>query len=112
MDISGYKVSELTVVQENHPRPDGKIDPGISIFVRIIPLDANGEPLPVAARAFRRYYRADELPEDLATVLDELLDLVRPTPEEVQKEIQAATEPLRHIHMDQIVRNKARRKNK
>jgi hypothetical protein len=106
MEIADFVISDVMITQENSPRPDGRFDAGLVISFRIIPLDPNGNPLPLATRAYRLYYREDEIPPELADVLDRLFSLIRPPVDAIKQDIQQDAEPLRRVKLDKMIKEK------
>lgn len=106
MEITDFVISDVVIMQENSERPDGKFDAGIVISFRIIPLDKNGDPIPLMTRAYRLYYREDEIPPELADVLDRLFSLIRPPIDVIKQDIRQEAEPLKRVRLDKMIKER------
>lgn len=85
--MNNVSVSGLTVFEEDLVLPDGSRQPGLRISVEYVFLDEKGEPILIQSGRKHLWFRIEDVPSELLEALLRLIDLVKPTPEEVAKEL-------------------------
>jgi len=100
------EVTECNFRLEFMPLPDGSSIPGVTITVLYVLKDENGDVIPYHLPPVSRWWRLDELPQEIASALDTLIQTLKPGEAEIQENLKRTTLPFHHAPLERAIKER------